>query len=272
MMKRIRRMLQREFDGLAPAYNRIAVPHEAHERRQFAAWVRTGCQDSVLDVGCGPAALARLMARRAKRVLGLDLSYRMLEAARLVQKAPSNLLFTQGNAERLPFPDASFDLVTCTYSFANFPDPLKALREMARVACASGRIALMEVIAPQDPARHAYLNRLEAQRGHFHVRILSHDEYLALFENTGLFLISSKTLRRRQLCREWLRLSPAASNRQRANRLRRMILNSVEGDLAGLHPRRRGRKLFLYYQTAWFLLQPNREARSSNQHSKLFGS
>ncbi len=255
MARYARRVLQREFNALANAYARSKPAHCGHEANLFAAWAGIARRDRVLDVGCGPGTLARCMARHASRVFALDLSPKMLEAARRSPRIPSNLFFLSGNANRLPFQDESFHVVTCSYSFANFRKPVKTLQELARAVRCRGKIALIDVIAPEEPGKRAYLNRLESQRSHFYSRIPSYSQYLDFFQRAGVALQVCTFHRRRQRWREWLRLSPAVSSGAQARKLRHMILDSAEGDLAGLHPRRQGRDVFISYQTAWFLLR-----------------
>jgi SAM-dependent methyltransferase len=74
-------------------------------------------------------------------VVGLDLNPSMLAAARATAaRAPIEWL--EGNAARMPLPDAAFDAVVCQQGFQFFPDRLAALREMRRVLAAGSRLAL----------------------------------------------------------------------------------------------------------------------------------
>lgn len=94
---------------------------------------------SVLDVGTGTGIFAEAFARRGLRIEGLDVNPEMLAAAG--QLVPQ-VTFRQGNAEALPYPDKSFDLVFHGMVFHETDDRLAALKEAARVA--RQRIALLE--------------------------------------------------------------------------------------------------------------------------------
>jgi len=96
----------------------------------------------VLDIGCGsgdiPRALVAEARRRGRRleVVCLDRSDAVLAIARERAHGDAALRFTRGEGASLPFPDASFDIVTCTLALHHFePDEAVAvLREMRRVA------------------------------------------------------------------------------------------------------------------------------------------
>src|SRR5258708_6458250 len=91
-----------------------------------------------------------LHARYACRVVGLDQSADMLRAARDRNGTFAGLV--RGRAERLPFPDASFDHVTFTYLLRYVDDPPATLRELARVLRPGGRLATLEFAVPSGLA------------------------------------------------------------------------------------------------------------------------
>lgn len=101
----------------------------------------------VLDVACGTGLVSFAAARAVGaggRVVGVDLSERMVEAARrhASRQGASNTSFARMDAERLRFPDASFDAALCAFGLMYVPDPHGALLEMRRVVRPRGRIAL----------------------------------------------------------------------------------------------------------------------------------
>jgi ubiquinone/menaquinone biosynthesis C-methylase UbiE len=99
--------------------------------------------ERVLDVACGSGNTALAAARRFTDVTGLDYVPELLDHAR--ERAAAELVdadFIEGDAERLPFEDASFDLVASTFGVMFAPDHEKAVRELLRVTRPGGRIAL----------------------------------------------------------------------------------------------------------------------------------
>lgn len=107
----------------------------------------------VLDLATGTADLAILIARKTPdaNVVGLDPAERMLAVGRTkTTKAglDDRVELITGDAQKLPFPDDSFDGVTIAFGIRNVPDRPMALREMARVTRPDGRIAVLELSEP----------------------------------------------------------------------------------------------------------------------------
>jgi SAM-dependent methyltransferase len=97
---------------------------------------------NVLDIACGAGVVAVTAARRGATVSGLDLSPVLLERARYnADLAGVSVAFTEGDAEALPYPDASFDVVLSQYGHIFAPRPAVVLGEMLRVLKPGGRIA-----------------------------------------------------------------------------------------------------------------------------------
>lgn len=90
-------------------------------------------QSSALDIGCGEGLVIRqlLSTRTDTKVLGVDISIELLQAAKLI--APT-ARYASASVFELPFPDRTFDLVVCTEVLEHLICPSDALREIARVA------------------------------------------------------------------------------------------------------------------------------------------
>jgi ubiquinone/menaquinone biosynthesis C-methylase UbiE len=138
---------QWQVAGSAPEiYERELVP------AVFEAWapilvelaqLRPG--DRVVDVACGTGIVARIAAKRVGPngiAVGVDLNPGMLSVARSVASTGS-LRWQEASADKLPFPDGSFDVVYCQLGLQFFSDRPAALREMRRVSSTEGRLALM---------------------------------------------------------------------------------------------------------------------------------
>ena len=146
------------FDGIAARYdlvNRvISLGIDQSWRRRTVRALALGPGARVLDLATGTGDLALLVANAepASRVVGLDPSEKMLDIARQkVEKAGllARIDLVQGDAENLPFPDATFDGVCIAFGIRNVPDRDRALREMARVVRPGGHIAILELSEPR---------------------------------------------------------------------------------------------------------------------------
>lgn len=109
----------------------------------------------VLDLATGTADLALRIASMhpSVSVVGLDPSVGMLDVGRIkVAESPyaTRIELVEGDAQQLPFEDASFDGITIAFGIRNVPDRAKALREMARVVRPGGRIAILELSEPRS--------------------------------------------------------------------------------------------------------------------------
>jgi SAM-dependent methyltransferase len=100
-------------------------------------------QEVVLDVGCGTGVVAVTAARRGARVSGLDLTPELLEHARANEEIAGcgKIDWSEGDAESLPYPDGTFDVVLSQFGHMFAPRPAVAMSEMRRVLKPGGRIA-----------------------------------------------------------------------------------------------------------------------------------
>ena len=131
----------------------------------------------VLEVACGAAHVAETLAPHVWQVVALDLTRELLDlaAGRLRDAGVDNVLLQEGNGERLPFVDESFDLVVCRGSLHHFLNPRDALGEMVRVCRAGGRVAINDLVAPEAASRDAF-DGLHRALDPSHVRCFRADE------------------------------------------------------------------------------------------------
>jgi demethylmenaquinone methyltransferase / 2-methoxy-6-polyprenyl-1,4-benzoquinol methylase len=140
------------FAPLGPTYDRYAAllsfGQDPRWRGFLVSRVDVTPQDTVLDVATGTGAVAReLLEHKGCAVVGLDQSTEMLAEAR--RRLPSSVTLVEGNAERLPFPDASFDGLTFTYLLRYVSDPAATLCELTRVLRPGAPIAGLEFAVPR---------------------------------------------------------------------------------------------------------------------------
>lgn len=97
-----------------------------------------------IELGCGTAYVSAWLARRGARVVGIDNSPRQLETAtRLQREHGLDFPLLLGNAETVPYPDASFDLAISEYGAALWADPYAWVPEAARLLRPGGRLVML---------------------------------------------------------------------------------------------------------------------------------
>lgn len=115
--------------------------------------------EKALDLCCGTGDIAFSLAARGADVVGLDFSEPMLNVARRRASIPntSTPWFLQGDAQEIPFPESSFDIVTVGYGLRNLTSWQQGLRGMWRVARSGGRLLVLDFGKPDSLAwRAAY--------------------------------------------------------------------------------------------------------------------
>src|SRR5262245_27231708 len=94
----------------------------------------------MLDLGCGQGKPTRLLAEVCQPVecVGLEYDANLVDYAQTRTNNPPGVHFQQGDATKLTFDDASFDLVFCRYLLIHMADPVQVIREMLRVVRPGG--------------------------------------------------------------------------------------------------------------------------------------
>jgi 2-polyprenyl-3-methyl-5-hydroxy-6-metoxy-1,4-benzoquinol methylase len=98
----------------------------------------------VLDGGCGEGYIGRALAARGARVVGLDTSAALVDAASSHPDAARfGVTYAVGSLEAIPEPDNSFDAAVCNHVISDVEDPAAALRELGRILRPGGRLVLL---------------------------------------------------------------------------------------------------------------------------------
>jgi len=119
---------------------------EAIEHRLLLDMIGAGPGVRFLDAGCGDGALVRAIAARGAEATGVDPDPAMLGSARSrAETAGIRATFLYGSVQRLPFPDATFDVVASVTVLCFVADAPRAIREMARVLRPDGQLVLGEL-------------------------------------------------------------------------------------------------------------------------------
>jgi ubiquinone/menaquinone biosynthesis C-methylase UbiE len=136
--------LKRHWEREAPTYDRRMGFFERVLFGDGREWVCSRASGEVLEVAVGTGRNFAFYPQGV-RLSGIDLSPAMLEIARKrAEELGVEADLWEGDAQQLPFPDASFDTVVCTLSLCNIPDDRRAIAEMKRVLRPRGRLLLLD--------------------------------------------------------------------------------------------------------------------------------
>jgi ubiquinone/menaquinone biosynthesis C-methylase UbiE len=150
----IRRLFAALYDTVGKGSEEAGV---REERRQLLA----GAQGATIEIGAGtglnmqhyPDAVTRLVLAEPDRHMRVRLARRIEELFRTAE-------IVDAAADRLPFPDATFDTAVVTFVLCSVPDQQDALREIARVLRPNGRLLFLEHVRSDDPGVAKWQDRM----------------------------------------------------------------------------------------------------------------
>lgn len=201
------------FDSEARDFARSPFHRDPGRLKRLLDFAAVSPGEEALDLACGPGIVAQALAARGAVVTGIDLTPGMLREA---QGTGARLL--RADALRLPFKDASFDLVLCRNSFHHFPDPAAVFHEAARVLHPGGRLAYEDMAAAEDLRDRDLQETIERLRDRAHGRTLPPGEVRALLAASGLRVTEEQLVPMTVDFDEWIdrpRPSPQARARAR---------------------------------------------------------
>jgi ubiquinone/menaquinone biosynthesis C-methylase UbiE len=182
-------------DRFSRTADRFAAKQDARAAElaeRVRAFVRPRGDERALDVGTGAGALALALAPIVREAVGVDPNRDLLARARERAKGVPNVEFVEGDGERLPFPDFSFDLAGTLRTLHHVHRPELVVAELARVTRLRGRILVADQLAPVDPLAAVALDRFERARDPGHTRLLPEIDLRQLFEANGLVLVRER--------------------------------------------------------------------------------
>ncbi|MBM4257430.1 MAG: class I SAM-dependent methyltransferase [Deltaproteobacteria bacterium] len=206
--------------------------------------------DTVLDVACGPGLIVCAFAPHVRHVTGIDIVPAMIDHARGLQqqKGLMNITWQVGTVQPLPYPDASFSIVTSRYAFHHFMDPEGVLTEMKRVCKPGGKVVVIDAAISPDPAKAAAYNRAEKLRDPSHTRALALVEFELLFKWVELPAPRKTSYKVESDLDDALQRS--FPNSGDADKLRQMLMESLDDDGLGVDARRENGKIRFAYPIA----------------------
>lgn len=189
-----------EHEVRGPGYVTRLVHGAGDDLDQVEAAMRGHGDATVLDLGCADGEASYRTAPHVAQVVSCDAAARALDgvAATAATRGLRNITVQQAAAERLPFPDASFDTVLCRFAVHRWQDLNAGLWQARRVIKPSGLAIFVDAVAPADPVLDTHLQAVELLRDASHVRDYSVSELAAALTRAG-FALDGITVRRLHL-------------------------------------------------------------------------
>lgn len=133
-------------------------------KRRVVGMAKARMGQRALDVCCGTGDLAFSLSKAGAQTVGLDFTEAMLQVAlRRAEQQAGRPIFLRGDAQALPFPGSTFDIVTVGYGLRNLADWKAGLSEMLRVTRPGGRILVLDFGKPDNTLwRALYFGYLRA--------------------------------------------------------------------------------------------------------------
>lgn len=179
--------VQSQFNQAAANYSTSPIHASGPDLAEMVKAAQLNGHEHLLDAGSGTGHTALTFAPHVAQVVAYDLATDMLaQGAKLAnERGLTNIEFRRGDVEKLPFDDASFDVVTTRYSAHHWPNPLAALREFRRVLRPTGRLLVGDIVSSNDFILDTHFQTIELLRDPSHVRDHTLDQWLAMMEQAG---------------------------------------------------------------------------------------
>ena len=161
-----------------------------------------------------------------------------------------NMDFVQGDAEKLPFSDNSFDIVISRLAFHHFPNPKRCFSEMARVLKTGGKMVVIDMEAAEEVLRNTE-DEIETLRDPSHMRNLSKEEFTNMFRENCLSITTMDCTELPVSLSAWLALTntPAEISADITKRL----MDEINGNgLTGFKPYQKNGEI--YFNHRWLMM------------------
>jgi len=231
--------------GQFAAFSRAVRGAEAAQLLELARAQAGGAEAlrgmRALDVACGPGTFALVFAPHVRHMTGFDITPAILEKARAAaaQENIVNVAWLLGNAEKLPWGEATFDLITTAYSLHHISDAARAVAEISRVLRPGGWLALVDIAVP-DGFDAQVNNAVEIARDASHVRTFTGAELQTMVGHAGLRVAAGQPGTRPRSFDDWMQIAGWKRGDPAYSETRRLLELNLPQDRSGFAPSRTG--------------------------------
>jgi ubiquinone/menaquinone biosynthesis C-methylase UbiE len=249
------RTVQHQFRRQTEVYAAMPLVNDPELLSHIVSISGVAKSHQVLDVACGPGFVTMAFAPHCTSVVGIDATDRFIARAKAeaAMRRLDNVTFLVGDAERIPYPDESFDVAVCRFAVHHFPRPATVLSEMKRIVRPGGRIVIVDMLVSEDSAKAAYRNEMERLCDPSHARALPGSEFEHMFSRLGLELTYKQTFKSTYSVADWI--AHGAPTAERAARIMEMMEASVAEDKSGLAVRVTNGKMYFSFIGASYVMR-----------------
>ena len=188
MLDEVQLASQGQFDTRADQYGKSHILADTADVDKAVSELKLRPATLALDIATGNGHTAMYLAEKGFQVTAADISTAMLEQAKkLAAEKNLKIDFRVHSAEKLPYPDNTFGLVTCRVAAHHFSSPETFIRESARVLKTYGYLVLIDGTVPDDHIEaHEWMDTLERLRDPSHARFISPNVWRKWCVDAGL--------------------------------------------------------------------------------------
>ena len=180
--------IQRQFGPHAEKYVRSSCFATGESLDKMIELLQGSKIDRALDVATGGGHTAMRLCSISENVVAGDITGPMLKAARqlLADNSASNVCYCQHDAHVLPFPNRTFDLVTCRMAPHHFTDVVGFLEDVVRVTRPGATVGIIDYYTPAKPLAARHINAFERLRDSSHNCSYTSSDWKSFFDGVGL--------------------------------------------------------------------------------------
>ena len=195
---------QRFFTKYASGYSNNPDFSRGPDLAALLDELKPGRTEEALDVATGTGFTALALAPFVKSVVGIDITEGMLQEARRIadERGSKNVTFELGDAQKLAYPNSSFDIVTTRRAAHHFDDVPAFLRGARRVIRLEGRLGVVDMSPP--PGAADFTNRIEKLRDASHIRAFDQNEWGQMLNEAGFEISSERIMEESVSLGDWL--------------------------------------------------------------------
>ena len=216
---------QEQFNRHAANYA-ISVPHSSGQSLSILTeWASFGRYELGIDLAAGPGFTAFAIAEFCETVIASDIAEGMLGQARNIaaERGIENVRFEVVDAQNIPYPESSFDIVTCRTAPHHFPDIGKFLTEVHRVLTSSGVFLLCDTTTSEIAELAEWHQRVEGVRDTSHVNAPTPSEWGNLIAGAGFRITHERATQVNMTFWDWVARSGTPDD----------IVNGLHRDFVG---------------------------------------